>query len=431
MKPKTKETFPLTITKGSASVKIYRGTNRGKVMFTLSYIGASGRVRENFMDLDEARREANTRAALLAQGDLEALKLTGRERQIFVGAAEALLPTGISLDIAARTFARAFEILDGDQIIEAAKFFKRHNEAGLPDITMTEAKDRFHAAKMAEGMSAKYLKDIRLITGKLADCFQCNLKTVTADELTAYMQRLKMGGTARNNHRRVIVAFFNYAKGQGWLNKAETTAADALAAVKVKRTPPEIFTPEEMDALLCHASERFLPYLALIAFGGVRADEITDDEPMPGQSKGQLRWEDIDFDRGVVNVPEKVSKTIRRKIEMQPNLRAWLAPYRGRKGFIYEVDPSTDRAKTCEAAGVTWKANAHRHSFASYRLEQRRAEGSIGDGQQCGRCAAELRRRCSRRGRQGLLVNHAGGHGQGSRHVGGSVMRKRPAVARG
>ncbi len=377
MKRKTADTFPLIISKGHASVKIYKGTNRGKDIFTLSYVTASGRQRENFMDLEEARREANTRAALLAQGDLEALKLTGRERQIFVAAAEALSPTGVSLDIAAREFAKAFEILGHDGIIEAARFFKRHKESALPDITTTEAAERFHAAKMAEGMSRKYLKDIRLITRKLSTCFQCNLKSITADELSDYMARLKMGAVAKNNHRRVIVALFNHAKAQGWLNKVETTAADALNVVKVKRTPPEIFTPEEMAALLSNASERFLPYLALIAFGGVRADEITDDEPKPGQSKGQLRWEDIDFDRNCVIVPEMISKTIRRKIEMPANLRAWLAPYRGRKGFIYEVDPSTDRANCCKAAGVQWKANAHRHSFASYRLEQTKNAGQV------------------------------------------------------
>lgn len=219
-------------------------------------------------------------------------------------------------------------------------------------------------------MSRKYLKDIRLITGKLAACFQCHLKNITADELQAYMSRLKMGPVAKNNHRRVIVALFNFAREQGWLRKNETTAADALGAVKVKRKPPTVFTPDEMAALLSNASERFLPYLALIAFGGVRADEIADDEPEQGKSRGQLRWEDIDFKRNCINVPAEVSKTIRRKIEMQPNLRAWLAPYQHRKGFIYAVDPSTDRANCCTAAGVTWKPNAHRHSFASYRLEQ-------------------------------------------------------------
>ena len=378
MKTNAKNTFPLIITKGHASVKIYKGQNRGKPFYTVTYIGAAGRVRENFMDLEEARREANTRAAMLAQGDLEALKLTGRERQIFVAAAEALLPTGISLDIAAREFATAYEILGSDSIIEAARYYKRHVDSALPDITVATAAERFHAAKVAEGMSQKYVKDIRLITGKLAHTFQCNLKNITAEELQGYMARLKMGSVAKNNHRRVIVGLFNYAQELGWLNKAEATAADSLKNVKIKHTPPAIFTPEEMAALLSHASERFLPYLALIAFGGLRADEISEDEPKPGESKGQLRWEDIDFKRGAVIVPAAIAKTGKaRKIIMPDNLRAWLAPYAGRKGFIYDVDPSTDRANCCKAADVTWKDNAHRHSFASYRLEQIKNAGQV------------------------------------------------------
>ncbi len=370
MKKAPSDTFPLVITKGHASVKIYRTQNRGGLLYCLSYVSPTGRIRQNFTDLDEAKREANTTAFNLAKGDIEGAKFNGQDRQLFAAALDALIPTGVSLDIAAREFAAAFEILGGDGIIEAARFFKRHHATALPDITTTDAAERFHAAKVSEGMSPKYLKDIRLITGKLAACFQCNLKGITADDLSAYVARLKMGPVAKNNHRRVIVALFNHAKAQGWLSKAETTAADALNAVKVKRKLPAVFTPDEMAALLSNASERFLPYLALIAFGGVRADEIADDEPAPGQRRGQLKWEDIDFARNCVNVPEAVSKTIRRKIPMSANLRAWLEPYRGRKGFIYDVDPSNDRAKCCEAAGVQWKPNAHRHSFASYRLEQ-------------------------------------------------------------
>ena len=369
MKRQTKDTFPLTITKGHASVKIYKGQNRGKERFTVSYIGASGRGRENFMELEEARREANTRAATLAQGDLEALKLTGRERQVFVAAAEALLPTGISLDIAAREFATAFEILGHDAIIEAARYYKRHVESALPDITATEAAKRFFEAKRSEGMSPKYLKDIRLVLrGKLATAFQCNLKAITADELQGYMARLKMGPVAKNNHRRLIVALFNFAKAQGWLNKSESTAADALGAVKVKKQDVAIYTPDEMAGFLSAASANFLPWLALIGFGGVRREEL---------AKG-LAWEDVNFARRTIIVPAAIAKTGRkRKIEMADNLAAWLAPYADRTGPIFAIDPAKSLGKVVEASGVTWKRNALRHSFGSYRMEATKNAGQV------------------------------------------------------
>jgi integrase len=368
MKRQTKDTFPLIITKGHASVKIYRGQNRGKPFYTLTYIGTSGRVRETFMDLEEARREANTRAATLAQGDLEALKLTGRERQIFVGAAEALLPTGISLDIAARTFARAFEILGGDQIIEAAKFFKRHDEAGLPDITVTEAVSRFAEAKAAEGVSRFYRRDIRSILGRLAQSFQCNLKDISADELTSYLQRLKTSGTARNNHRRLIVSLFNHAKGQGWLNKAEATAADALGTAKVKDKPVEIYTPAEMSAMLSHADTELVPWFVMIGFCGIRREEL---------AKG-LAWEHVDFQRGCIIVPAAIAKTGRkRKIDLADNAKAWLSAYAGRTGEIFKIDPRKRLARLTAASGVQWKQNALRHSFCSYRMEACRNAGQV------------------------------------------------------
>jgi integrase len=368
MKRQPKDSFPLIITKGSASVKIYRGQNRGKPFYTLTYIGASGRVRETFMDLEEARREANTRAGNLAQGDLEALKLTGRERQIFVAAAEALKPTGISLDIAAREFATAFEILGHDAIIEAARYYKRHVESALPEITVSEAVARFTEAKTAEGMSSLYLKDIRLILGRLAHACQCNIKALTADDLRDYLAHMNVGPVAKNNHRRLIVALFNFAKLQGWLNKSESTAADALGAVKVKDKPVEIYTPKEMAALLTHADTDFLPWLLLIGFGGIRREEL---------AKG-LRWEDVDFKRKTIIVPAAIAKTGRkRKIAMPNNLVAWLKPYAGHTGTIFEIDPRKRMAKVTEASGVAWKRNALRHSFGSYRTEATKNAGQV------------------------------------------------------
>lgn len=368
MKRATKDTFPLTITKGHASVKIYKGQNRGKVMFTLSYIGASGRVRENFMDLEEARREANTRAATLAQGDLEALKLTGRERQIFVAAAEALVPTGISLDIAAREFAEAFKILGHDAIIEAARFYRKHIDTDLPDVTVTDAVARFAEAKAGEGMSKLYLKDIRVMLGRLADTFRCNLQAVTADQLQDYMKGLKVGPVSKNNHRRLIVALFNFAKAQGWLRKNETTAADALGTAKVKSKDVEIYTPGEVGSLLSSASDKFLPWLLFIAFGGVRREEL---------AKG-LAWEHVDFEHGHLIVPAAIAKTgKKRKIELTANLKEWLANYRGSTGPIFAQDARKSMAKVSVEAGVPWKRNALRHSFGSYRMEATKNAGQV------------------------------------------------------
>jgi hypothetical protein len=52
-------------------------------------------------------------------------------------------------------------------------------------------------------------------------------------------------------------------------------------------------------------------------------------------------------------------------------LAQWLAPYAKRTGKVWAAtsnDIQTARRKCAKAAGVKWKLNALRHSFASYRL---------------------------------------------------------------
>jgi seryl-tRNA(Sec) selenium transferase len=86
MKTTKPDKFPNIITKGSASVKICRTVNRGEPLLTASFIAASGRVLRQFRNLDDAKREAASRASSLALGDMEALRLTGRDRQLCVAA---------------------------------------------------------------------------------------------------------------------------------------------------------------------------------------------------------------------------------------------------------------------------------------------------------------------------------------------------------
>jgi len=179
---------------------------------------------------------------------------------------------------------------------------------------------------------------------------------------------MKIGLVAKGNRRRMLVVLFNFAKANGWLRANEGTAADALGTYKVKRSDVEIYTPAEVSRLLNAAEPDFIPYLALIAFGGVRREEL---------HKGLL-WQSINFDRGDIIVPAAIAKTNRkRKIAMSENLLAWLSPYRVKHGPIFDIDPQARIEKVVEASGVKWKRNGLRHSFGSYRMEQTKNEGQV------------------------------------------------------
>ena len=138
------------------------------------------------------------------------------------------------LDRVCRKFGRAFDILGHGDIVEAARYFKKHVEAGLPDVLVAEAVAKFTEAKRAQGMSALYLKDIRGYLGRFADHFHCNIATIQPLDLRDYVNRMKVGPVAKNNHRRLLVALFNFAKAEGWLHANQKTAAERLGAYKVK-----------------------------------------------------------------------------------------------------------------------------------------------------------------------------------------------------
>ena len=371
---KLKEKFPLTVKKGHATVKIYRVKNRNAHYYCVSYVSPQGRQRCNFAKLDLAKREANNVAQHLADGDIEALKLTGREKQIYVEAERAIAGTGLPLHSVAHDFARAFDILGGAHIVEAARWYKKTVDVNLPQITVTDAVEKFRVAKEAEGVSAIYLKNIRgrkAGTGLLGDFarnFQCPLSSIQPDDLRQYLNAKRVGLVAKANRRRLLVTLFNFAKAQGWLRANEETAADALGTYKIKQREVEIYMPGEIRRLLNAAERDFVPYIALIAFGGVRREEL---------HKGLL-WQSINFERGNIIVPAAIAKTGRkRKIVMSENLLKWLAPYRVKSGAIFNIDPQRRIAKVVKASGVKWKRNGLRHSFGSYRMEQTKNEGQV------------------------------------------------------
>jgi integrase len=366
----TQDEFPIIVKKRGATVKIYEVKHRATFNYCVTYLGPDGRERRTFRDLDNAKSEANKTADKLAGFDIDATKLTGADARNYVEAQQTISASGspLSLLLVAHEYVRAREILGGDHLVDAARYYKKHVDVDLPQITAAEAVQKFHAAKQAEGLSTAYLNDIRWLLGDFAEAFQCPLSSIQPEDLRDYLNGKRIGLVAKQNRRRLLVVLFNFAKAQGWLRKNEETAADALGTYKIKQREVEIYTPAEMSRLLNAAQPDFIPYLTLIAFGGVRSAEL---------HKG-LSWDAINFERGHIIVPADIAKTNRkRKIVMSENLIEWLKPHRFKQGPIFAIDPRKRIAKVVKAARVKWKRNALRHSFGSYRMEQTKNEGQV------------------------------------------------------
>ena len=123
--------------------------------------------------------------------------------------------------------------------------------------------------------------------------------------------------------------------------------------------PPEIFSVNELSALLNAAAKvapDVLPMLALGAFAGLRESEIK-----------RLHWTEVDLHRGFIEVKAEKAKTAKRRIvRIQPNLAEWLAPYGSITGGVVPENARKKLDAVRKAAGLErWSRNGLRHSFAS------------------------------------------------------------------
>jgi hypothetical protein len=103
-----------------------------------------------------ARKEAKRIATLIANGDTVAASMRGADAASFARAAELLKPSGLSLEGAAATVARAVEILGGDRLIEAAQFYTRHRADQITPRTVAEVLAELLASRRAQGKSVRY-----------------------------------------------------------------------------------------------------------------------------------------------------------------------------------------------------------------------------------------------------------------------------------
>ena len=102
-----RSSFPIIVKRGAVKVRIYRAKNRdGWLSQVTDYVSGRRKLR-SFADLRAARTEAQRLATHLANGELDALKLTAGDRAAYVRARQHLEPSGAALELATSVYARA------------------------------------------------------------------------------------------------------------------------------------------------------------------------------------------------------------------------------------------------------------------------------------------------------------------------------------
>jgi integrase len=248
----------------------------------------------------------------------------------------------------------------GVTLRDAARFYATHLKAITGSRKVEEVVADLLAARTADGLSPRYLGDLRVRLGRFVLSFgEEMIAGISASRIDAWLRGLGVGAVTRNTFRRRLTVLFNFAKRRGYVT--ENPVADVERA-KERETEIEILSVSQVARLLESASSDMLPFWAIGAFAGLRRAEIE-----------RLTWSEVDFEAGVIEVKASKSKTAtRRLVTIQPNLREWLAPYRRSVGRVCPVNLQRKINEDRERAKLRseWPQNALRHSFGSYHLAQ-------------------------------------------------------------
>lgn len=400
--------FPIAVTEGSATVKVYDTTPKKGTYtsFTVIWWLGGKRHRKAFGKLDDALAKAGQVAVMLANAETDPLKLENKEVAVYFEAVETLKPHGVQLHHAVKEYAEALKTLQpqgrtlSSALAEYTGALTQLADAKLPSVTLQTVVEyylRRHITGMArttvsdavasyvadldkraarKEVSDEYARVVGVILGKLAAAFNCNLDGITGDALKTWLDNRGGKSATMNSSRGTLMTFFRWCMD----NKLLPKTWDEHDAIKRRGNTADkdavIYRPGEMKKLLLAAHEKkpaMLPFMAVAGFAGLRTAEIS-----------RLRWEDL---RLPADKPEKrwiivpsENKTGRRVVPVHANLYDWLRPHVQASGFLVPRDylqpgkihalnsKITDALGT--AAGVSWKRNALRKSFASYRLAE-------------------------------------------------------------
>lgn len=408
-KPEPGRKFEL-ISVGNASVKLYRrerATKKGnRVIFEMAdytaypadpgnlarlreesmdtegqrrRIGRPRRIRtlRGFSDLATARKEAGRVAGNISNGESAAAQMRGPQMASYGRAIELLRPTGISLEIAAATVAKAVQILGADRIIEAANSFVKQEENQITRRRVADVVTELLAKREADGKSKRYLSDLSSRLNRFAAEHLVEISSLTTPDVQRFLDSLTLAPQTVKNFRTVLHTLFRFAERRGYIRKGFNPIADT-EKVTAECGTVEIYTPAELLRLIEGARKHCKPYLPSLligAFAGLRSSEIE-----------RLRWEDVNLARGFITASAKKRGTpSRRLVPILPNLSAWLMAYSDTKGNVWAgthdqfseaqwltaaatAVKANRKQKTAAVAPLKWKHNGLRHSFISYRL---------------------------------------------------------------
>jgi hypothetical protein len=339
---------------------------------------ASGRGRIRAPSIEEAKAKGKPVAKEVAAEGASAIQLSSEERRIYVSAAQILKPFGLTVDEGARKLAEFLEKLDGESFDKVHEGYSAGRQELKTDGKTTEIYALYlHEQESVRGNSKYHIRDVKRWVGKFVQEFPGRIIPITSDQIKGWLEKRGKRARSKNNARNHIRAFFNFARKNDYLPQGNPHAAEKISPFKDQRKiisteaearesvdKIEFYTPDEMRRLLAAAPAELRPSFEFRAFSGIRTEEMV-----------RFWWVFAKEDQKVIQIPREIAKLQFRTIPIMDNLQRRVGVYdpKVKKGRVCKEWNSANALyhawlRVCEAAGVTYKKNAFRDSYNTYRV---------------------------------------------------------------
>lgn len=358
---KSGDGYPRQVRVGSVAVKVYRLRHRQAAsgfVYAVAWADSNGRKMRQFSDEGAAMEEARLKAAQIASGRVEGADLSRSDRDELVAAKR--MCGDVPLLSALEEWSKAREIAKGNLMLAAQSWAERTG-ASFETITIGIVVNRFLEAKRKAGV------DVRASYNKILPSFvqalgERELHTLSARELTAWLDRRYSHPVSRNTARRRVVTLWRWARKQGYLPRDAMTEAEQTDAAREEDHVIGVISAKVYGDLLTHFRATHPEYLAplvLAGFCGLRRAEVHNQT-----------WEDVSLERGFVRVTKAKRNTpAHRLVPLAPAAKRWLKLC-DRKGSLCD-NLAIDRIREIgKAADFELPENCFRHSFISHRVAQ-------------------------------------------------------------
>ena len=374
MAKKQKSYLVEAVEKKGVRIPIYCAPVGGYESFLLSYYQNKRRKQERAKTLELAKKRATELVDELTAGTVHVGTLNAKQLSVVTEALEIAAKAGgeIGMLEAVRQFFEARKLLDGKAtVLDAVRgYLKEIERAKLPEISFPVLVEKFLVWVKAE-KSRRYKLDMQARLHTAAKTFTGNITDIKTADIDAWLAGMtELSGRTKNNYRNAVRTLFRFARDKNYLPRQEKTEVEFSSRYTPANSEIGIYTNEQLEILLTRICPRMLPVVAIGAFAGLRAAEIS-----------RLEWKHIRFEKNVIVVPVTIAKTSNRRLApILPALAAWLKPFKQDSGkVLVRVGDEFALATLFKQAvdAITGKdgkplveivQNGLRHSFISYRV---------------------------------------------------------------